>query len=633
MPETSDTGAKRYEFKAEVKQLLDILVHSVYTSKDIFVRELVSNAADALEKVRFAKVRGDAVVDADTTEEIRIETRKDDNILVIRDTGIGMTGDELRTNLGTIAHSGATAFLEQLQKQKEDADVNLIGRFGIGFYSVFMAADKVVITTRSADEGAVPVVWVSDGLGSYTLEEAEGEVPRGTQIEIHLKKDEDRFAEKLTVENTIRKYSNFIPFPIFVDDEQVNTTTALWREPSHQVSADQYNEFFKFLSFDSQEPLARLHLSVDVPIQFSALLFVPRTNTEAMGFGEGNVSLQLYVKRVLIDGANEDLLPKYLRFATGVVESEDLPLSISRETLQENRVMVKIRENLTRQVLDELAKLAEKQPEDYTHFWRTFGRILKEGYADFSNAEKIRELLRFNSSVHDDAESLCGLREYVDRCPEAQDSIYYLTGATREALQRDPRLELFRKKNIEVLYLYDAADEFVLGAIGTYQEKNLVSADQAKPEDLKALGDPTPESEDKDDDAPQAAELQPLVDRFQEILGDRVSGVSISERLVDSPACLVSPDGMSTHMDKMMRYMNQSQEAPKRALEINADHALIRGLAKMVEQLASDPFVTRACEQIFEGALLADGYLSDPHQLVERMNDILTEAAELRLQK
>lgn len=640
MAETKRTESTSYEFKAEVKQLLDILVHSVYTSKDIFIRELISNASDALEKVRFAKVRGEAVNDPDASEEIRITSREADDrkVLVITDTGVGMTADELRTNLGTIAHSGATAFLEQLKQanssseseEKDGAeDVSLIGRFGIGFYSVFMVADRVVLTTRGADPSAEAVVWTSDGLGAYTIEPAEGDVPRGTQIEIELKKDEERFADLTEIKTVVRKYSNFVPFPVKVDDEQTNQTVALWREQPHQVSKEQYQEFFQFLTFETDEPMLRLHLSVDVPIQFSALLFVPRNNPEAMGFGEGKVSLQLYVKRVLIDGDNESLLPKYLRFARGVVESEDLPLSISRETLQENRFVLKIRETLTRKVLDELQKLANDKPDEYSDFWRTFGRILKEGYSDFAYLEKIRELLRFNSSTHDDENGLCGLAHYVDRAPEAQSAIYYLTGASRAALDRDPRLELFRKKGIEVLYLYDSADEFVLGGTGTYKEKALVSADQVKPEDLQGVGAADEPDEEKDE-AETAEGMERLIARFKEILGERVIDVQTSERLVDSPACLVSTDGMSGHMDRMMRMMNKEEELPKRTLELNARHPLVQSLSRITERLASDPFVERACEQIFEGAMLADGYLTDPHRLVERMNEILTDAAALK---
>ena len=672
------TESQNYEFKAEVKQLLDILIHSVYTSKDIFIRELVSNAADALEKARFLKVQGREMPDSDAELEIHIETAdaakkdKDEDeekdgesgtsdeaassdderdesddgpkTLVISDTGIGMSEEEIRTNLGTIAHSGATAFLEQLKALKKDAkddakdakddakkdDLSLIGRFGVGFYSVFMVADKVTVRSRSADPAATPVVWTSDGLGSYSVEPAAGDVPRGTRIEIQLKKDEERFAEASTITGAIRKYSNFVPFPIKVNGGAVNQTTALWREPPHQVKDEQYSEFHKFITHDFDDPLLHLHMSVDVPLQFSALLFVPKMNTETMGFGEREVSLQLYVKRVLIDGENKNLLPTYLRFVKGVVESEDLPLNVSRETLQENPLVVKIRDTLTKKLLKQFRDLGEKNAEEYNTFWNTFGRILKEGHADFAHRELLHELFRFNSSVHDDDKGLTSLTEYVERMPESQPAIYYLSGASREALERDPRLELFRKKGVEVLYLSDLADEFVLSSVGTYKEKRLVSADQVSPDDLKGSDDKSDDKKDDEDKKDEVKDFEVLVKRFKEVLGDKVTDVKKSERLVDSPACLVGEEGMSGHMDKMIRLMNKDATLPKKTLELNPGHSLMRNLLSVIKKEENDPFINRACEQIFEGAMLVDGYLNDPHQLVERMHEIMDEAAGLK---
>jgi len=641
MAQKTNETIESHEFKAEIQQLLDILIHSIYTSKDIFIRELVSNASDALEKMRFLQLQGGEIHDKDRELEIRIDTKKADDgcILTITDTGIGMTADEARDNIGTIARSGATAFLERLKNDPGDKgekkDVSLIGQFGVGFYAVFMAAKKVVLTSRSADPNAAPVVWSSDGIGTYTIAASQEEMPRGTKIEVHLKEDDARFAEAETVKAAIRKYSSFVPFPVRVDGEQVNSMTALWREQPLQVKEEQYNEFFKYLTHDPEEPRLRLHLSVDAPLQYSALLFVPSTNPEVSGFGREDVRLQLYVKRVLIDAENKDLLPRHLRFVRGVVESDDLPLNVSRETLQENPLVFKIRETLTRKLLDRFLDLAEKSPEDYGKFWTAFGPVLKEGHSDFPNREKFLELLRFNASRHDDAEGLVGLAAYVDDMPSGQDAIYYLSGASRDALQQDPRLELFRKKGVEVLYLYDLADEFCLGGIGTYKEKNLVSADQVKPEDLKGIGtnegDDASKDSDKKEEASNAA-LDPLIDRFKEVLGDRVVDVRRSERLVDSPACLVGDDGQSSaHVEKIMRMMQKSSEAPRRVLEIHPQHALILDLARLVEKDPKDPLVERACEQLFEGSLLVDGYLADPHKLVERMSVVLGEAAKLKV--
>lgn len=624
--------AHSHEFKAEIKQLLDLLIHSVYTSKDIFIRELISNATDALEKVRFSKAAGRPLHSPDEPLEIRLETRSegDAKVLVIRDTGIGMTEEEVHANIGTIAHSGATAFLEQLGKEASSdpkQSLSLIGRFGVGFYSVFMAADKVVLSTRAGAVDASPVVWTSDGLGSYELEKLAEDRPRGTQIEIFLRKDDERFADALTLKAAIKRYSNFVPFPIYVDGEQVNQTSALWREPPSQVKPEQYNEFFKLISHDDQDPIAHVHFAADAPLQYSALLFVPASNPESLGFGRGEVSLQLYVKRVLIDGDNKALLPAYLRFVRGVVESDDLPLNISRETLQENRLVAKIREGLVRKVLDLLTDMAANQPDDYRRFWETFGKILKEGYSDYAHREKFQDLLRFNSSRHSGAHELIGLADYVAAMPAEQKAIYYLTGASRDALGRDPRLELLRKQGIEVLYLYEIADEFVLANLGKYRDKPLVSADQVKPDDLSGVGTAAEEEAKRDDEQ----DIAPLVARAKEVLGSSVTDVRASRRLVDSPACLVADDDQfSVHMDKVMRMMQKTTELPKRVLELNPHHRLVQNLVRLLAKDPHDGLVEQACRQLFEGAMLVDGFLADPHELLERMNAILGEAAQLK---
>jgi len=635
--------SQSHEFKAEIKQLLDILIHSVYTSKDIFIRELISNAADALEKVRFYQVEGRKLHSADLPLEIRLECHAegDEKKLVISDTGVGMAAEEVQQNIGTIAHSGAAAFVEQLKAAQgnEQQELSLIGKFGVGFYSVFMAAEKVVLTTRSYEVGSVPVRWTCAGAGSYELETLSDDLPRGTRIEIFLKEDESQFAEEATVKRTIQRYSNFVPFPIYVGQEQVNQTTALWREPESNVSEQQYNEFFKLIGHSFEDPMLHVHQAVDAPLQFYSLLFVPASNTEAMGFGEGEVSLQLYVRRVLIDAQNKDLLPKYLRFVTGVVESEDLPLNVSRETLQENRLVVKIREHLTRSLLDRFLKLAEEDREAYLTFWNTFGRILKEGYNDFANREKLQELLRFNSSRHEDAEGRISLAKYVAAMPEGQQAIYYLSGPSREALVKDPRLELFRKHGIEVLYLTDVADEFVLGNLMKYKDHDLVSADQAKTEDLKAAAGEKAESEEqKDDDAKkeeaEKTDISPLLARFKEILGEAVIDVRASERLVDSPACLVGDENQpSGHMERMMRMMSKNADLPRRVLELNPTHPLIEHLTQLAARDSSDPLIERACRQLFEGSMLLDGYLTDPHELVARMNAVLEDATSLKLKQ
>lgn len=627
----------QHAFKAEIRQLLDILIHSVYTSKDVFLRELISNATDALEKVRFSQAGGQALQSPDLPLEIRIDTQEvdGDKILTIADTGIGMTEAEVHENIGTIAHSGATAFLEQLKQQNAGGaeQLSLIGRFGVGFYSVFMVAKKVVLTTRSGQADAKPVVWTSDGLGSYAIETLDSDLPRGTKIEIHLRGDDAKFADEHEIRSAIERYSNFVSFPVLVNGERVNQATALWREPASQITSEQYNEFYKLISHDFADPLIKLHYSVDAPLQFSSLLFVPSNNPESLGFGRGEVSLQLYVKRVLIDRENNDLLPPYLRFVKGVVESDDVPLNVSRETLQENRLVAKIRDSLTRRLLDELLTLAKTTPKEYDQFWRAFGRIVKEGYNDYRNREKFQDLLRFDSSRFSDAQSLVSLAEYADKMPEGQTAIYYLSGPSRESLERDARLELFRKRGIEVLYLDELADEFVLSSLEKYRDKPLVSADQVKPEDLKNVGGDGSDAESAASDQ-AAADIEPLIARFKEILASRVTQVRASQRLVDSPACLVSDEQqLSGHMDKVIRMMNKSSDLPQRVLELNPQHPLVKNLGRLVAADRHDPLVELACEQIFEGAMLVDGYLTDPHKLVERMNRVLLQATDLKTAK
>ena len=629
---TSSSAEQTHEFKAEIRQLLDILIHSVYTSKDVFLRELISNASDALEKTRFSQASGVALVGADQPLEIRIELGETEGrkTLTITDTGIGMTEAEVHANIGTIARSGATAFLEQLKQKPSGGDeptLSLIGRFGVGFYSVFMVAERVRLTTRSGQPDAPPVRWTSDGLGSYRVETVEDETPRGTRIEIELRAGEERFADAGVIKSTIARYSNFVAFPIYVAGELSNQTTALWREPATRLADEQYNEFYKLISHDFQPPLLRIHDSADAPLQYSALLFVPASNPEALGFGRGEPSTQLYVKRVLIDAENKHLLPQYLRFVKGVVESDDLPLNVSRETLQENRVVAKMRDMLTRKLLDLFLKTAAEQPEEYRKFWDAYGRMLKEGYGDFAHRQKLQDLMRFASSRSDESDALVSLAQYVEAMPVGQKAIYYLSGPSREAIARDARLEVFRRKKIEVLYLPDPADEFVLGNWEQYKDKPFVSADQVKLDDLRDLGPSASETEATP--AATAAETQTLMDCFKRLLGERVLDVRLSERLVDSPVCLVNEEGgVSAHWDKLMRHLHKTTDLPRRVFEMNPRHPLIQGLARRATADANDPFIADACEQLFEGAMLLDGFLTDPHRFVERMTSILTAAVK-----
>lgn len=620
----------KHEFKAEIKQLLDILVHSLYTNREIFLRELISNSSDALDKLRFESNKGTAIIDSDLPLEINVTFNEKEKLLTISDTGTGMTQDELIDNIGTIAKSGSADFLKQLQKNKDDAS-NIIGKFGVGFYSVFMVAEKVVIKTKSYKEEAPAVEWISDGLGSYEIKEYDKKIKRGTQIEIHLNDESKDFAEKFRLEQTINKYSRFISFPIKLDGEQLNKTSALWREPKSNIKKEDYTDFYKAFTYDSNEPLEVIHVSVDAPIQFSSLMFIPKKNMDMFGWNRDDYGLDLYVRRVLIQHKNKDLLPEYLSFVKGIVDSEDLPLNISRETLQEDIIFHKISESVTKQVLSHLKKMADKKPEKYADFWKEHGKIFKMGYNDYANQEKFLELLRFSSSISKTADELISLENYAGRVKKEQKEIYYVLGSSRESIELDPHLEIFKSKGLEVLYLLEPVDEFVLSSVLKYKDYDFKSIDQVDLEKLKQFEDTeTSESEKieklNDDDE---LHFSSLLARIKEILGDKIKEVKISERLKGSPACLVNPDtGMSASMQKIMQMMNKDATIPAQNMEINKDHKLVRNLLKVFKKDSKDQYITDVVEQLYETSLLQEGYLTDPHKLVEKINKLLENSSD-----
>lgn len=616
-----------HKFKAEVSQLLDILVHSLYTNKEIFLRELVSNASDALEKVRFKAQSEDA--SDDIPQEIRITTDADAKTLTITDTGIGMTRDELMKNIGTIAHSGTAELTRLAEEGKESLD-SLIGRFGVGFYSVYMVADEVTVTTRSADPDAKPIVWTSDGRTDYKLQELEEDRQRGTEITVHLKDDlAGQFTNEAHLKHVINKHSNFINFPIFVGEDRVNTIQALWREPKFQIKPEQYAEFYKFLTFDSEDPFDTLHTSVDAPVQFNALMFIPKEGKDPFGsMTREDRGLDLYVRRVLIEKQNKDLLPEYLGFMKGVVDTEDLPLNISRETLQDNILIRKISSTLVKQVYSHLEKMAKDNAERYNEFWFNHGELFKAGYMDFLNKDKFAKLVRFNSSASEDARGLTSLEEYISRAKDDQKEIYYAYGPSREALGLSPHLEVFRKKGIEVLYLYEPIDEFVMDALRDFDGYSLVAAEHADMDKLDKFESLEKEEKPEELSEDQKTTLDKLIARFKEVLGESVTEVKASERLSDSPVCLSNPDGKFTSsMDKIMRVMHKDHSIPQKMLEINPDHALIRNMLSIMEKDENDPFIEQAANQLFESALLLEGYLTDPHALVGRVQDLLTKSS------
>jgi molecular chaperone HtpG len=636
--ETKKTESKKtYKFKAEIKQLLDILAKSLYTNREVFVRELISNATDALDKVRFENIRGTEIFQPDVDFEIKIDLDKEKKLFTITDTGIGMTKDELISNIGTIAHSGSMDFLKKMS-ENEDKGPDLIGQFGVGFYSVFMAADDVVVTTRSFLKDESSWQWSSDGSGSYKIEQINENIPRGTKIEVHLKDDAEEFSEKFRIESVIKTYSNFVSFPIKLDGEQVNKISAIWREPKSSVKEKEYKEFYKFFANASEDPVSWMHFSADAPIQLNSLLFFPKMNYETLGFSPEEHGVSLFVKRVLIQNDNKDLMPKYLRFVRGVVDTEDLPLNISRETLQENAVVIKIRNLLVKRILAHLSEMAKNETDKYNEFWNQFGRILKEGYADYANQEKVASLFRYNSSSLEKSDELCSLDDYVERMKEGQQNIFYLSTTSRDAANKNPHLEIFRKKGIEVLYSFDPIDEFVLSGLMKYKEKQVVSADQADVDSLKDVkaGEETDEKTDDKKKAvkPDEKDLEKLCTRIKNILGDQIEEVRLSERLTDSPAVLVSADGgMSAQMSRIMQVMNKDAPSAKKIMEINGDHELVKNMLTMYKKNPKDKYLSSYVDQLFQVLMLQDGFLVDPHKMVSGIQSLLKDASSWYLKE
>ncbi|MBM7854566.1 molecular chaperone HtpG [Desulfohalotomaculum tongense] len=613
----SGTSGETKEFQAEVKQLLDIVINSLYTDREIFLRELISNAADALEKIRYLKLAGSEVWDKDLPLEISINVDEQAHTLSISDTGIGMTGDELVQNLGTIAHSGSKVFLKHLA-ESDSKDVNLIGQFGVGFYSAFMVAEKVTLLTRSYKPEAQGCRWTSEGTGSYTISEEEG-LSRGTKIILHLKDNAREFAKPDTVKRIIKQYSSFVPFPILVNGEKVNTIQAIWTKNKNEVTEEEYKEFYKYISNAYDEPLFRLHFSADAPLSINALLFVPNDNFERFGFGRLEPGVNLYCKKVLIQQQSEHILPQWLRFVKGVVDSEELPLNISRENMQDSVLVSKLRRVITKRFLRFLNEQAEKEPEKYHQFWERFSMFIKEGAAsDFTHRDELVKLLRFESSKSEPGK-LISLKEYVGRMKEGQQAIYYINGPSREAIEAGPYLEVFRSRDIEVIYTREAVDDYILTQLGEYEGKKLVSADQ---ENLDLTGDDGGKEKGLPED-----EVKELLEWMKKTLGEKVSTVRESKRLVDSPAIILSPGYTTNSMERMMQLVNKDGHkiAPK-TMEINTKHSIIQKLNALIKK--DETLAQIAAEQIYDNALISAGLIVDPRDMVDRMYQILEKAME-----
>ena len=611
----SKQEAQKYEFQAEIKQLLDLVIHSLYTDKEIFVRELVSNASDALEKLRHLQITEKSVRDDTLPLEINITTDDKAKTFTIQDTGIGMSREELVENLGTIAHSGSKAFLKALGEGGQK-NANLIGQFGVGFYSAFMVAGRVKVYTRSWKEDSAGLVWSSDGSGSYEIEEVEDQ-QRGTKIVVELKDDCSEYSQEWRIRQIIERYSAFVSFPINLNGNKVNTIQALWLRSKNEISDEEYKEFYKFQAHAYDEPLMRLHFSADAPLQINALLFVPSENIEKFGMMRMEPSVALYCRKVMIDAHPKELLPEWLRFLKGVVDSEDLPLNISRETMQDSALVGKLNTVITKRFLKFLEEEAQKDSESWQKFYEQFAIFLKEGAAmDFAHKEQITRLLRFESSVGEKGK-MTSFADYVSRMGSEQKEIYYIVGANRESIENGPYMEGFKARGIEVLYCTDAVDEYVMNSIREFDGKKLMAADSA---DVK-LG----ELPDKPaDGALEPGELEALSEWLKKELGENVESVSGSERLVDSPVLAVNADPMMTpHMRRMMRAMKQeaANTPVKVKLEINPRHPVIRHLNELRKDSPEKAALVAA--QVLDNALIAAGLFEDPSKMISRLYKLL----------
>lgn len=616
------TGAQPIPFKAETRQLLEILIHSLYTEREIFLRELISNASDALTRVNFEMLTNRDVQDSQLPLEIRIKVDKDQRLLILQDTGIGMTSEELADNLGTIARSGAKAFLNAAAEGAKNL-TDIIGQFGVGFYSAFMVAEWIKVTSRSYLPDAEASVWYSTGEDTFTLEKAE-KAERGTLVEVKLKEDAAEFAEEHRLREVIRKHSDFIGFPIYIGDEteQVNRQTALWRQSPREVKPEEYQEFYKQLTLDFEAPLTQAHMAVDAPAQMYAILFIP-TNPERMFLSpRREPGLKLYSRKILIQEYCKDLLPEYFDFVQGVVDSEDLPLNVSRESVQSNRVMAQIKKLVTSKVIDTLKNLAKDKPEEYAKFWKAFGRAVKQGVAiEQVDPEALYPLLRFHTTVN--AQDWSSLDDYTGRMKTGQDKIYYILGEDDRSVTYSPHLDPFRKQSVEVLVLTDPIDNFMLLRLSKYKDFALVNVAGSKTE-LPKSEEPAPADEQQP--ALDGQSLAGLIERFQSVLGERVTGVRATDRLIDSPARLVDPDGSPDQsIQRVYKLLNKEFEVPKKVLEINPRHPIMSRLGSLP---AEDPRTAMVIDQVYEDALLIEGIHPDPASMIGRIQQLIEKALQ-----
>ena len=608
---------QQFSFKAETKQLLNILIHSLYKDREVFLRELLSNASDALNRMRFEMVTNKDVLDSNAELKIHIKADKDKRTLTITDTGIGMTRDEIVENLGTIAQSGARNFLE-IAKEKNGDVSQVIGQFGVGFYSVFMAAESVRVISRSFQPEGKAVSWYATGEDNFIIGEADmGE--RGTRIEIKLKEDASEFAEEFRLKNIIHKHSDYIGFPIYMGEEEkpVNKQTSLWRTSKQDVTEEQYKEFYKQTTLDFEDPLTHIHLVTDAPVQLYALLYIPAKAERNMFSLRKEDGLKLYTRNILIDEYNKDLLPEFLRFVHGVVDSEDLPLNVSRETVQSSGLMPKLKKVLTNQVMRELENIAKNKAEKYNEFWQEFGVYLKQGIAaNPSDADAINPLLRFKTNLN--PETWSSLDDYVARLKDGQKEIFYIVGEDPKSVLRSPHLDYFHSQGTEVLLLTDPMDSFMLMGLRKYKDFELKNVSQAEVDTSKKTDDQSVEENIPDPD------FNSLIEQFKKVLDERVTDVRGSNRLTHSVARLADSDSNANpDLQRVYKYLGKEYEVPKKVLELNPSHTILKNLLGLERDSELQNIII---EQIYDSAMLVEGLHPDPSSIAPRVQQIIEAA-------
>lgn len=606
-----------YDFQAETSKLLDIVTNSIYTDKEVFLRELVSNCSDALEKSRHLQNAGEKIVDGERKLEIRVTGDEEGKVLIIEDSGVGMTKQEMIDNLGTIARSGSKAFVDDVSKSNESTSSNIIGQFGVGFYSAFMVASEIQVFSRSALDAENKVhCWSSEGSGKFELDQVEEDLGVGTRIRLKLKEDALDYASEKRLKEVIEKYSNFVSFPIVLNGSETNTVSALWTRDKKDITEEEYTEFYKFHSRAFDQPTYKVHFKTDAPIDMKALVFVPSWHSEHAGMGRMEAGVSLYSRKVLLSSNSDKILPSWMRFVKGVVDSDDLPLSLSRETMQDSRLLANMKQVLSKKIIKELQEQAKKDAECFNKFSNEFGNFLKEGVCtDATNQMEIAKLLRFNSSAVE-KDQVVSFDEYISRSPPDQNKIYYLSAPTRDLAEASPYYEVFKAKGIEVLFFYGTLDDFVASNLRTYGGRSFVSAES---------GDLDEKPKEKEEEKEKDVEMVALTEWMEQSLKDHVTKVITTDRLKDSPAIVVDHEAAS--LRRMMKLMDQGREgAPsqtlgKQSLEINPTHPIILKVNEL--RKTSPELGLMVARQVYDNALMGAGLVDDPRTMLPRLNKVL----------